>query len=110
MGFGGFAKPLDRGRSEAERIFIINGFSFVMIIQRTSSFCTNYHDKCQGHEKPSQSLHIAYVMHFKLVVIVGLTSTDRYFLRKIDIERSQTGVKPLVRSQGRSPLKLNVLL
>jgi len=41
-------------------------------------------------------------MHFKLV---GLTSKDRYFLRKWNIERSETGSKPLsgVRDQGRSP-------
>jgi len=27
--------------------------------------------------------------------IVGLTSTNRYFLRKRDIERSETGAKPI---------------
>jgi len=36
-------------------------------------------------------------MHFK---VVGLTSTDRYFLRKRDIERSETGAKPLIRGSG----------
>jgi len=35
-----------------------------------------------------------YVMYF---MSVGLTSTDRYFLRKRDIERSEAGAKPLVR-------------
>jgi len=39
-------------------------------------------------------------MYFKLD---GLTSIDRYFLRKREIERSETGAKPLVRFQGRSP-------
>jgi len=33
--------------------------------------------ECQEHKMPSR--HSIYVMHFKLV---GLTSTDRYFLRK----------------------------
>jgi len=46
--------------------------------------------------------HSIYVMHFKLV---GLTSTDRYFLRKRDIERSETDAKPLVRGQGPKPLE-----
>jgi len=41
-------------------------------------------------------------LHFKLV---GLTRTDRYFLRKKDIERSDTGAKPLVRVQRAKPLK-----
>jgi len=41
-------------------------------------------------------------MHFKLV---GLTSTNRYFLRKRDIERSENGAKPLVRGQGAKPLE-----
>jgi len=36
--------------------------------------------------------HSICVMHFKLV---ELTSTDRYFLRKKDIERSETDAKPL---------------
>jgi len=44
--------------------------------------------------------HSIYVMHFKLV---QLTSTDRYFLRKKDIEKSETDAKPLARGQGRSP-------
>jgi len=46
--------------------------------------------------------HSIYVMHFKLV---GLTSTDRDFFRKRDIERSQTGAKPLARGQGAKPLE-----
>jgi len=41
--------------------------------------------------------HSIYVMHFKLYAIVGLTSPDRYFSRKRDIERSEAGAKPLVR-------------
>jgi len=63
------------------------------------------HDKCQGPEKPSH--HSICVMHFKVVV---LTSTDSYFLRKEEIERSETGAKPWsgVRGQGRSPLQQNV--
>jgi len=45
--------------------------------------------------------HSIYMMHFKLV---GLTCTDRYFLRKRDIERSETGAKPLlVGSGGETP-------
>jgi len=46
--------------------------------------------------------HSMYVMHFKLV---GLTSINRYFLRKKDIERSETGAKPQVRGQGMKPLE-----
>jgi len=46
--------------------------------------------------------HSIYVMHFKLV---ELTSTDRYFLRKKDIERSETNAKPLARGQGTKPLE-----
>jgi len=37
--------------------------------------------------------------------LVGLTSTDRYFLRKRDIKRSETGAKPLVKGQGAKPLE-----
>jgi len=48
----------------------------------------------------SLSRHSIYVMNFKLV---GLTSTDRYFLRKKGIERSETGAKPLVRVRGEAP-------
>jgi len=44
--------------------------------------------------------HSIYMMHFKLV---GLTNTDRYFLRNRDIERSETGAKPLVGSVGEAP-------
>jgi len=51
--------------------------------------------------------HSIYVIHFKLV---ELTSTDRSFLRKKDIERSETDAKPLARGQGRNPLKLIVFL
>jgi len=51
--------------------------------------------------------HSIYVMHFKLV---GLTSIGCYFLRKREIERSETGNKPLIRGRGRSPLKLNMFL
>jgi len=46
--------------------------------------------------------HSIYVMLFKLV---GLTSTNDYFLRKRDIESSETRAKPLVRSQGAKPLE-----
>jgi len=41
------------------------------------------------------------VKHFKLV---GLTSTARYFLRKRDIERSETGAKPVIRVEGAKAL------
>jgi len=41
-------------------------------------------------------------MHFKLV---ELTSTDRYFSRKKDIERSETDAKPLARGQGAKPIE-----
>jgi hypothetical protein len=52
--------------------------------------------------------HSIYVMHLKLV---GLTSIDRYLLRKREVERSETGIKPLVRgSRGRSFVRLNVFL
>jgi hypothetical protein len=47
--------------------------------------------------------HSIYVMHLKLV---GLTSIDRYFLRKREVERSETGIKPLVRGvEGAKPLE-----
>jgi len=47
-------------------------------------------------------------MHFKLV---GLTSTDRYFLRKRDIERLEADVSYNAEVKGRnSLLKLNVFL
>jgi len=46
--------------------------------------------------------HSIYVRHFKLV---ELTSTDRYFLRKKDIERSETDTKALARGQGAKPLE-----
>jgi len=60
------------------------------------------HDKCQEHKKPYSTHHSIYVMHFKLV---GLTSKDRYFLRKRDIERSETGAKPPIRGQQAKPLE-----
>ena len=37
--------------------------------------------------------HSIYVMHLKLV---GLTSIDRYLLRKREVERSETGIKSLI--------------
>jgi len=37
---------------EAESIFIINGYSMYIL------FFPLIHDKCQGHIKPSSSLHI----------------------------------------------------
>jgi len=44
--------------------------------------------------KRSLPRHTIYVMHFKLY---SWANTDRYFLRKRDIERTETGAKPLVR-------------
>jgi len=46
--------------------------------------------------------HSIYVMHFKLV---GLTSIDRYLLRKREIERSETRAKTLVRGKGAKPFE-----
>jgi len=43
-----------------------------------------------------------YVLHFKLA---GLTSIDRYCVRIREIEKSETGAKPLVRGQGAKQLE-----
>jgi len=53
-------------------------------------------------KKPFPSLHIRDAF--------GLTSIDRYFLIKMEIERLETDAKPLVRDQQRNPLKMNVFL
>jgi len=88
--------------ASTERLPIMGGQgSFVMTKFNVYPFFPLIRDKCQGHKTFSVTPYI-YVMHFKLV---GLTSTDRYFIRKRDIERSQTGAKPLVRGQGAKSLE-----
>jgi len=70
------------GRSlpETERIFIISDRVLCRKVNVYPLFPL-IHDKCQGHKNPSR--HSIYLMHFKLV---GLASTDHYFLRERDIE------------------------
>jgi len=46
--------------------------------------------------------HSIYVMHFKLV---GLNSTDRYFLRKRDIEKSENRSQVPGQESGAKPLE-----
>jgi len=54
------------------------------------------------NEIKSLPRHSIYVMHFMLV---GQTSIDRYFLRKGESERLETGAKLLVGGLGAKPLK-----
>jgi len=101
VGFRGKASGQGVWPSEAERIFITKGrvlwwkFNVGLYL-----IFAQIHDKCQVHKKSSPSLQIRDA--FKLV---GLTSIDRYFLRKRENERSETGAKSLVMGQGAKSLK-----